>query len=147
MLINGVNKKTMGMKDTGTDKTVKRVFILCCHLGPLYQFPSPWYDLTGDRTHIYHTRGEHANRYTTDPDDLALQLNTKVFWQHPSYNNKGVISVLIPQHCVFLITNSLSLSLSLSLSITLLYSIYLYMFFFINVVDLCRVPCLTIYQS
>ena len=29
MLINGVNKKkTMGMKDTGTDKTVQLVFIL-----------------------------------------------------------------------------------------------------------------------
>ena len=78
------------MKDRGTDKTVKRVFILFYLSGPLYQFRSLWYDLTGDRTHIYHTRGEHANRYTTDPDDFAFQLNTKVSWQHPSYNNKGL---------------------------------------------------------
>ena len=37
---NGVNKKTMGMKETGTDKTVKRVFILFYLSEPLYQFRS-----------------------------------------------------------------------------------------------------------
>ena len=42
-----------------------------------FQFHSLWYDLTGGRTQIYHTRGEHGNRYTTDADDFALQLNTK----------------------------------------------------------------------
>jgi hypothetical protein len=56
-------------------------------------------------------------RYSAEVNSIVLQLNTKVFWQHPSYNNKGVISILIPQHCVFLITNSPSLSLSLSLSL------------------------------
>ena len=37
------------------------------------------YDLTGGRTQIYRTRGEYADRYTTDADGVDLQLNTKVF--------------------------------------------------------------------